>query len=55
MKRVLIRVGPSALLLSGLWHSGYAAAGRPMTIDDLMTAVRVTEPALSPDGRRSCS
>ena len=27
-----------------------AAAGRAMTIDDLITAVRVTEPALSPDG-----
>ena len=27
------------------------AAGRPMTIDDLITAVRVGEPDLSPDGR----
>jgi dipeptidyl aminopeptidase/acylaminoacyl peptidase len=28
-----------------------AAAGRAMTIADLITAVRVTEPALSPDGQ----
>ena len=27
------------------------AAGRPMTIDDLITAVRVSEPDLSPDGK----
>jgi dipeptidyl aminopeptidase/acylaminoacyl peptidase len=31
--------------------SGLAAAGRAMTIADLITAVRVTEPALSPDGQ----
>ena len=31
--------------------SGRAAAGRAMTIDDLITAVRVAEPQLSPDGR----
>lgn len=29
-----------------------AAAARPMTIHDLLTAVRVTDPQLSPDGRR---
>jgi dipeptidyl aminopeptidase/acylaminoacyl peptidase len=31
--------------------SGRAAAGRAMTIDDLIGAVRVAEPQLSPDGR----
>jgi dipeptidyl aminopeptidase/acylaminoacyl peptidase len=30
--------------------SGRVAAGRAMTIDDLITAVRVAEPQLSPDG-----
>lgn len=42
----IVTVGTAAL-----WVSAHAAAGRPMTIDDLITAVRVTEPALSPDGR----
>ena len=28
-----------------------AAAGRAMTLDDLITAVRVSDPQLSPDGR----
>jgi dipeptidyl aminopeptidase/acylaminoacyl peptidase len=28
-----------------------AAAGRPMTVDDLLTAVRVADPQLSPDGK----
>ncbi len=32
------------------WIGVEAAAGRAMTIDDLITAVRVTEPALTPDG-----
>jgi dipeptidyl aminopeptidase/acylaminoacyl peptidase len=31
---------------------GRAAAGRAMTIDDLLAAVRVTDPQLSPDGSR---
>ena len=31
---------------------GGAAAGRAMTIDDLLAAVRVTDPQLSPDGSR---
>jgi dipeptidyl aminopeptidase/acylaminoacyl peptidase len=31
--------------------SGRAAAGRAMTVDDLITAVRIAEPQLSPDGR----
>src|SRR5205807_3339622 len=29
-----------------------AAAARPMTIQDLLTAVRVADPQLSPDGRQ---
>lgn len=33
--------------------SGRAAAGRAMTIDDLITAVRVADPQLSPDGTRA--
>src|SRR5512133_1208195 len=28
-----------------------SAQGRPMTVDDLITAVRVSEPQLSPDGK----
>ena len=32
--------------------SGRAAAGRAMTLDDLLAAVRVTDPQLSPDGSR---
>jgi dipeptidyl aminopeptidase/acylaminoacyl peptidase len=32
--------------------SGRAASGRAMTIDDLITAVRVSDPQLSPDGTR---
>ena len=34
-----------------LQPSGRAAAGRPMTIDDLITSIRVADPQLSPDGR----
>ena len=30
----------------------FAQAKRPMAINDLITAVRVSEPELSPDGRR---
>jgi dipeptidyl aminopeptidase/acylaminoacyl peptidase len=29
----------------------FAQGQRPMTIDDLLAAIRVTEPALSPDGQ----
>lgn len=39
------------LALSVASLAAYAAAGRAMTIADLITAVRVSEPALSPDGR----
>jgi dipeptidyl aminopeptidase/acylaminoacyl peptidase len=51
MTHPLVRAGAVALLSMGVWTTGHSAAGRPMTIDDLITAVRVTEPALSPDGR----
>src|SRR5215471_2046367 len=30
---------------------GFAQAGRPMTIRDLITAVRITDPQVSPDGK----
>src|SRR5947208_792785 len=32
--------------------SGAPAAGRPMALNDLLTAVRVSDPQLSPDGRQ---
>ncbi len=51
MTHPLVRAGAVALLSMGVWTTGHSAAGRPMTIDDLITAVRVTEPALSPEGR----
>src|SRR4029450_769614 len=37
-----IAIGPQS--------SGRAATGRPMAIDDLITAIRVSDPQLSPDG-----
>jgi len=36
----------------GSQSSGRAASGRPMAIDDLITAIRVSDPQLSPDGTR---
>jgi dipeptidyl aminopeptidase/acylaminoacyl peptidase len=57
MKLVMIaRVSGSlvvAAMAAGLASqpSVRAAAGRPMTIDDLLGAVRVSDPQLSPDGR----
>ena len=41
----------AALAAVTLQTSGRAAAGRAMTIDDLIAAVRVADPQLSPDGR----
>jgi dipeptidyl aminopeptidase/acylaminoacyl peptidase len=41
----------AALIALALQASGRAAAGRAMTIDDLITAVRVSDSQLSPDGR----
>jgi dipeptidyl aminopeptidase/acylaminoacyl peptidase len=46
-KRLLLRVAMLAAATAG----GAAAAGRPMTLDDLITAIRVSEPDISPDGR----
>jgi dipeptidyl aminopeptidase/acylaminoacyl peptidase len=47
--RVLLTIVCGASVILGV--DGRAAAGRAMTIDDLLTAVRVTDPQLSPDGR----
>jgi dipeptidyl aminopeptidase/acylaminoacyl peptidase len=41
----------SAVAAAALLLAPGARAGRPMTIDDLLTAVRVSDPQLSPDGR----
>jgi dipeptidyl aminopeptidase/acylaminoacyl peptidase len=51
MNTLFARLPLVVAVFSALWGSMHAAAGRPMTIDDLITAVRVTEPTLSPDGR----
>jgi dipeptidyl aminopeptidase/acylaminoacyl peptidase len=40
------------LAATGSGTAGRAAAGRAMTIEDLITAVRVTDPQLSPDGAK---
>src|SRR5881396_2388532 len=32
--------------------SSFAQTKRPMTIDDLITAIRVSEPRISPDGKQ---
>lgn len=49
MKMLLPLVGAGATLVG--WTVVAAADGRPMTVADLITAVRVSEPALAPDGR----
>src|SRR5262245_524594 len=41
----------AALTAAALDERSRAATGRAMTIDDLITAVRVADPQLSPDGR----
>jgi dipeptidyl aminopeptidase/acylaminoacyl peptidase len=45
-------VAAGLVLLAGLSSSAAAQASRPMAIGDLITAVRVTDPQVSPDGRR---
>src|SRR5437764_1268124 len=45
--RLFSRVAPCALAVGSVM----AAGGRPMTIQDLLGAIRVTDPQLSPDGR----
>ena len=47
LKKILLLLAAGILVSSII---GDAAAGRPMTIGDLITAVRVTDPQLSPDG-----
>jgi dipeptidyl aminopeptidase/acylaminoacyl peptidase len=47
--RALARAGSA--LAACLAVASPAAAARPMTIQDLLTAVRVTDPQLSPDGK----
>jgi dipeptidyl aminopeptidase/acylaminoacyl peptidase len=43
---------PFLVLAAAVLAAGPApGAGRPMTVDDLLTAVRITDPRLSPDGR----
>src|SRR6266545_93220 len=49
MKTVRVLLASSMCVV--LWTMVHAAAGRSMTIGDLITAVRVSEPQLSPDGR----
>jgi dipeptidyl aminopeptidase/acylaminoacyl peptidase len=50
MKRHLTGAACAAALLS-LSDPAAAVAARPMTIQDLLTAVRVSDPQLSPDGK----
>lgn len=51
VRLILAAVSAAAVaLVSGF--EGRAQAGRAMTLNDLLTAIRVTEPALSPDGRQ---
>ena len=48
-----LRVPVAAMVAAALLchPSARAAAGRAMTIDDLLTAIRISDPQLSPDGR----
>ena len=49
--RVVIRVAVGGMLCGGLAVALAAQSRRPMTIQDLLVAVRVTDPQLSPDGQ----
>ncbi|MGH9370188.1 MAG: TolB family protein [Vicinamibacterales bacterium] len=52
MSRTLVPALAAGLVAAVVASSGLVAqAGRPMTIDDLLGAVRVADPQLSPDGR----
>jgi dipeptidyl aminopeptidase/acylaminoacyl peptidase len=54
MRRVLSFVAAATAGLAALFTlqlAGRAAAGRPMTIEDLLGAIRVSDPQLAPDGR----
>jgi dipeptidyl aminopeptidase/acylaminoacyl peptidase len=50
--RLFSAAAVAAALTLAASASGRAAAGRPMNIDDLIGAVRVTDPQLSADGQR---
>jgi dipeptidyl aminopeptidase/acylaminoacyl peptidase len=50
MNTLSARFALTTVAAGAVWVSLHAAPGRPMTIDDLITAVRVSEPSLSPDG-----
>ena len=50
--RVWVLVAVAVVCAAAVGVSGFqATAGRPMAIDDLIGAVRVADPRLSPDGR----
>jgi dipeptidyl aminopeptidase/acylaminoacyl peptidase len=49
--RFLVAGGTAAVVAAVSGTTGQAQSGRPMTLNDLLTAIRVTEPALSPDGQ----
>ena len=51
-KRFVIGMTIAAGVICITQLPGRAAAGRAMTIDDLLAAIRVTDPQLSPDGSR---
>src|SRR5437016_14564374 len=46
--RNILRLTITILLAS----SSFAQTKRPMTVDDLITAIRVSEPRVSPDGKQ---
>jgi dipeptidyl aminopeptidase/acylaminoacyl peptidase len=50
MRTTFFRIAVVAVAAGAAGPSLLAQGGRAMSIDDLITAVRVTEPALSPDG-----
>ncbi len=49
--RAVRRFVAIAAIAAGLGVAAQAQSGRPMTIHDLLVAIRVTDPQLSPDGR----
>jgi dipeptidyl aminopeptidase/acylaminoacyl peptidase len=51
-KRLVLAMTIAGAVICITQSPGRAAAGRAMTIDDLLAAVRVTDPQLSPDGSR---
>jgi dipeptidyl aminopeptidase/acylaminoacyl peptidase len=52
MRRLAVSLLAPILASSITAHAVHAQAKRPMTVNDLLTAVRVGDPQLSPDGRR---